>query len=315
TRYIRPKYARKDKEAVVIADTPERTFNKCIAGNSLLTAIIVDKYMDHLPLYRQIQRFKREKIPIASGTVDGWVKRVGHLLKILYEHKEKEVPKKGYLQVDETTIKVLDRNKKKKSHLGYFWVYRSPVDGTVLFNYQPGRSRHAARQMLDGFKGYLQSDGYNVYENIAKDKEITHLNCWAHARREFERALPNDKDRASMALTFIQSLYKVEAKAREQKLTPEQRKKLRLDEALPILNAFGKWLRNEMKSGKILPKSAIGKAFSYTLNRWDTLSNYLKDGMLEIDNNLIENAIRPVAIGRKNYLFAGSHCLSRLYGE
>src|SRR5699024_10424611 len=194
-------------------------------------------------------------------------------------------------------------------HLGYFWAYRSPIDGSVLFDYQPGRSERAARQMLDGFKGYLQTDGYNVYENIAESNDVVHLCCWAHARREFERALPNDKDRASMALIFIQSLYKVEAKARKEKLSPEQRKELRLDKALPILNAFGKWLRDEIKSGKVLPKSAIGKAVGYTLNRWEQLNNYLKDGMLEIDNNLIENAIRPIAIGRKNYLFAGSHCL------
>lgn len=306
TRYIRPKYARKDKETVVIAKLPSRTFDKCIAGNSLLTSIVVDKYVDHLPLYRQMQRFKREKIIISPATVDGWVKRVVDLLKILYEHKQKEIKAKGYLQADETTIKVLDRNKKKRCHLGYYWAYRSPMDGSVLFNYQPGRSEHAARQMLDGFKGYLQTDGYNVYENIAKSKDVVHLCCWAHARREFERALPNDKDRASMALTFIQSLYKVEAKAKKEKLSSGRRKALRLDNSLPILNAFGKWLTDEIKSGKVLPKSAIGKAIAYTLNRWEQLNNYLKDGMLEIDNNLIENAIRPIAIGRKNYLFAGS---------
>ncbi len=306
-RYIRPKYASKDKESVVIAKLPSRTFNKCMAGNSLLTSIVVDKYVDHLPLYRQLQRFKREKLQISPATVDGWVKRVIDLLKILYEHKQKEIKAKGYLQVDETTIKVLDRDKKSKCHLGYYWAYRSPIDGSVLFNYQPGRSLGAARVMLDGFKGYLQTDGYVVYENIAASKDVIHLCCWAHARREFEQALPNDKDRATIALSFIQGLYAVEAKAREEKLTADQRKEIRLDKALPLINAFGKWLNDELKEGRVLPKSAIGKAFAYTLNRWNELSNYLKDGTLEIDNNLIENAIRPIAIGRKNYLFAGSH--------
>ena len=151
-RYVHPKYAKKDKEGVMIAKLPERTFGKCMAGNGLLTSIIVNKYVDHLPLYRQLQRFKREKIPISPSTVDGWVKQVGGLLEILYDHILKETRYKGYLQADETPIKVLDRDKKGSCHLGYFWVYRSPIDKTVLFNYQTGRSR-AAREILDGFKG------------------------------------------------------------------------------------------------------------------------------------------------------------------
>lgn len=306
-RYIRPKYAKKDKEGVMIAKLPERTFEKCMAGNGLLTSIIVDKYVDHLPLYRQLERFKREKIPISPSTVDGWVKQVGGLLEILYDHLLKETRFKGYLQADETPIKVLDRDKKGSCHLGYFWVYRSPIDKTVLFHYQTGRSGRAAREILDGFKGYLQTDGYKVYDSIAKSKDIVHLNCWAHARREFEKALLNDKECASQALGFIQSLYKVEAEARQNELTAEQRKELRLEKSLPVLNEFGKWMAGQLKSGKVLPKSTTGIAFAYTLNRWEQLNAYLNDGMLEIDNNLIENAIRPVALGRKNYLFAGSH--------
>ena len=306
-RYIRPKYAPKDKEAVIIADLPVRTFDKCIAGNGLLTSIIVDKYVDHMPLYRELERFKREKIPISPSTVDGWVARVGGLLQILHEHLLKETRIKGYLQADETPLKVLDRDKKGSCHLGYLWVYRCPIDKTVLFDYQTGRSGSAARNVLNGFKGYLQTDGYGVYDSIARGKDIIHLNCWAHARREFERALPNDKDRASKALEFIGSLYRVEAEARKQGLSADQRKELRLEKSLPVLNDLGKWLAQEIKGGEVLPKSAIGKAFGYTLNRWESLNSYLNDGMLEIDNNLIENAIRPVALGRKNYLFAGSH--------
>lgn len=140
-RYIRPKYARKDQEGVAIAKLPERTFDKCVAGNGLLTSIIVDKYMDHLPLYRQLERFKRDKIPISPSIVDGWVKQVGGLLEIPYDHLLKQTRTKGYLQADETPIKVMDRDKKGSCHLGYFWVYRSPVDKTVLFHYQTGRNR------------------------------------------------------------------------------------------------------------------------------------------------------------------------------
>lgn len=306
-RYIRHKYARKDKEGIVVAKLPARTFEKCLAGNSLLTSIIVDKYVDHLPLYRQIQRFKREKIPISSSSVDGWVKQVVGLLKVLYDHLKTEIKTKGYLQADETPIKVLDQDKKGKCHLGYFWAYRCPIDKIMLFDYQRGRSLYAAEELLGDYKGYLQTDGYKVYDNIGKRKGVVHLNCWAHARREFDRALDNDKERASMALAFIQSLYKVEAEARENNLDAHQRKEHRLVKSLPTLNAFGKWLMVEHQSGKVLPQSAIGKAIAYTLNRWEKLNAYLNDGMLEIDNNLIENAIRPIAIGRKNYLFAGSH--------
>ena len=296
-RYIRPKYARKQQDGIVMAQLPERTFGKCIAGNGLLTSVIVDKYVDHLPLYRQLERFKRQKVPISASTVDGWVKQVGGLLEILYEHLVKVTRSKGYLQADETPIKVLDRDKKGSCHLGYFWVYRNPIDKTVLFDYQTGRSARAARQVLEGFKGYLQTDGYGVYDSIAEDPGIIHLNCWAHARREFERALDNDQKRAVIALGFLQSLYKVEAEAREGALSDQQRKSLRLDKSLPVLNAFGKWMAEEFKSGEILPKSAIGKAFTYTLGRWDQLNAYLSDGKLEIDNNLIENTIRPVALG------------------
>ena len=229
------------------------------------------------------------------------------ILDILYQHLLQETRSKGYLQADETPIKVLDKDKKGSCHQGYYWVYHNPVDKTVLFDYQPGRSIRAANHVLEGFKGYLQTDGYAAYDSIGKSKDIIHLNCWAHARREFEKALSNDGDRAEIALVFIQSLYAVEAQARAEKMTAEQRKKLRLDKSLPTINAFAKWMTTELKTTTILPKSLLGKAINYSLSRWEKLSAYLHDGVLEIDNNLIENAIRPVALGRKNYLFAGSH--------
>ncbi|AYD49057.1 IS66 family transposase [Arachidicoccus soli] len=306
-RYIRYKYAPKNKEGVLIGQLPSRIIEKGIAGPGLLASILVDKYVDHLPLYRQIQRFKREKIPIASSTIEGWTRQSLDVVNILYQHLLRETKSKGYLQADETPIKVLDKNKKDSCHQGYYWVYHNPIDKTVLFDYQPGRSTQAATQVLEGFKGYLQTDGYAAYDTIGKSEDITHLNCWAHARREFEKALSNDKARAEIALLFIQSLYSVEREAREKTMDVTQRKKLRLDKSLPTLNAFAKWMTTEVKTGNILPKSPIGKAFFYSINRWDKLSAYLYDGMLEIDNNLVENALRPIALGRKNYLFAGSH--------
>jgi transposase len=307
-RYIRYKYAPKQKEGkVLIGSLPSRVIEKGIAGPGLLASILVDKYTDHLPLYRQLHRFKRENIPIAASTLEGWTRQGLKILDILYDHLLSQTRAKGYLQADESPIKVQDKDKKGSCHQGYYWVYHCPLDGTVLFDYQPGRGSGAAAHVLEGFKGFLQSDGYAVYDKIGMRKEVTHVGCWAHARREFYNALTNDKDRASIALGFIQSLYKVESDAREGKLSAAERKELRLQKSLPVISAFGKWLADELKAGGILPKSAIGKAIVYALDRWDKLGAYLHDGSLEIDNNLVENAIRPLALGRKNYLFAGSH--------
>jgi hypothetical protein len=159
-------------------------------------------------------------------------------------------------------------------------------------------------KLLKDFKGYLQTDGYKVYEWFAGSKDITLLNCMAHARRGFEKALDYDKDNAEYAMGMFQKIYAAERKAREKDLTPEQRHTLRLDESLPLLNELGKWIADTYKT--VLPKSPTGKAMAYCIPRWDNLMYYLKDGSLEIDNNLAENAIRPIALGRKNYLFAGS---------
>ena len=304
-RYIRYKYAAKSGEGVRIAELPERVIDKGIPGAGLLAMILTGKYMDHLPLYRQKQIFARENINIASSTIEGWTKEALIKLEPLYDQLVFDTRTKGYLQVDETPIKVLDSDKKGAAHQGYYWVYHSPLDKTVLFDYNPSRASLAPKSMLDSFKGYLQTDGYVVYEKYGKKKDVIHLACWAHARREFEKALDNDRPRAENALLMIQKLYKIERKAKEEQLSADQIKELRLEKSLPVINEIGKWIFQEIKN--TLPKSQIGKAMAYAYARWDALSAYLYDGNLQIDNNLIENAIRPVALGRKNYLFAGSH--------
>jgi len=320
-RYIRYKYAAKSGEGVKIGELPERVIDKGIPGAGLLTMILTDKYMDHLPLYRQKQRFARDNIRIPSSTIEGWTRETLIKLQPLYEQLVFDTKSKGYLQVDElrsnhrgllktntheiNPIKVLDKDKKGAAHQGYYWVYHSPLDKTVLFDYSPTRGGSAPLPMLDNFRGYLQTDGYVVYEKYGKKKEITHLACWAHARREFERALDNDRARAEKAMLMIQELYAVERQAREESLDPGARKALRLEKSLPVINELGEWIFKEIKS--TLPKSQIGRAMAYTSARWSALSEYLRDGNLEIDNNLCENAIRPVALGRKNWLFAGSH--------
>ena len=308
-RYIRPKYIKPlDEEGLkhegIIAPLPTFPIEKGIAGPGLLAQIIIDKFVDHLPIYRQIERFKREDIKIASSTINGWQEAVCNLLEPLYDCLKHRVLSQGYLQVDETPIQVLDKSKKNKPFKGYHWIYYSPLEKTVLFDYRNGRSREGPMELLKNFKGYLQTDGYKVYDMFDDRKGITQLNCMAHARRGFEKALDYDKENAEYAMLMFQKLYEVERVAREENMTPAQRHELRLEKSLPILNELGKWIAATYKN--VLPKSPLGKALAYCIPRWDKLMAYLNDGMLEIDNNLAENSIRPIALGRKNYLFAGS---------
>ena len=305
-RYKRPKYAKANNEGIITGNLPTRPIDKCIAGAGLLSHIHVSKFVYHMPFYRQTQRFKTEhQMVIPSSTIDSWQTGTANLVWPLYEELKRQVLSQGYIQLDETPIKVLDQRKKGKCHRGWHWVYHSPIEHMVFFDYQQGRGREGPRKLLTDFKGYLQTDGYKVYDWFGVQKDITLVNCMAHARRAYEKALSDDHKRAEYAMQEIQKLYHIERKARDQKLSPEQRHELRLDESLPILNALGTWMAEQIKT--TLPKSPFGKALIYSVSRWDHLMSYLKDGHLEIDNNLVENAIRPNALGRKNHLFAGSH--------
>ena len=303
-KYVRPKYARLQGEGVLIGDLPSFTIGKGIAGAGLLSTIVIQKYLDHLPLYRQIEQFKRLGVAIPASTMSDWVAMCLDLLEPLYETLKRKIITCGYLQADETPIKVLDRNIKGKTHLGSYWVYRDPVSGLVLFDYRKSRGREGPREILENFEGFLQSDGWSAYPGFDNEK-ITLFHCMAHARRYFEQAKENKPELSQYALTEIQKLYAIERCAREEKLNHDQRRYLRQKEALPILNHLHQWLKENIM--KELPASAIGKALSYSLKRWEKLMLYTNDGKLEIDNNLVENSIRPIAIGRKNYLFAGSH--------
>jgi transposase len=300
---VRPKYAKAGNQGVIIGELPSRPIEKCLAGNVLLSSILINKYVDHLPLYRQQQIFKRSGIEIAPSTIDGWVSQLGDLLLPLYNAMINTIKQDRYLQVDETPTRVLDKDKKGECHRGYYWVYHSPLKAMAVFDYQQGRDKDAPRKILENFNGYLQTDGYAVYKQYYNKKEVVHLACWAHARRYFEQAIPQDKARAEHALTEIQKIYQIEREIKD--LDAETTKEVRLEKALPIINELGKWIASENK--KVLPKSLIGKAFQYSIHLWDSLQNYLYNGELKIDNNLVENCIRPNALGRKNYLFAGSH--------
>ena len=304
-RYVRSKYALPQGEGVIIGKLPSQPIDKCIAGPGLLAQVIIDKYVDHLPLYRQEQRFSRVGITLAPSTLCNWKSSICSLITPLYDAMVKEVLQTNYLHVDETTIKVLDTDKKGTTHRGYFWVYHNSHKKIVIFDYRQGRDGQGPSEILKDFKGYLQADGYRVYEDFDDSPDITLLHCMAHARRKFSEALQNDKVRSEYVLQHMQQLYAIEQQARDKNLSFDDIYLLRQQQAVPILEHLGKWMKEAYV--QITPKSSIGKALAYSIERWEKLCIYTTDGMLCIDNNPVENSIRPIAIGRKNYLFAGSH--------
>ena len=310
-RYIRRKYARMDapegQSGVVVADLPERPIHKGIAESGLLAYLLVSKYVDHLPFYRQIEKFRREHDwNIQKSTLNDWFSACCTLLDPLYKALKKQVLQTDYLQADESPIKVLDNTKPKATHQGYMWVYRNPVNRLVLFDYRKGRGTEGPLELLGEFNGLLQCDGYKAYSSLIKKCPHIRLgSCLAHIRRKFFEAQSNHPKLAAHALGQIQALYALERTYREEGLSAEARAARRTAEARPLFEALRHWVTEEFQRN--LSTEAIGKALHYAHNELPQLEVYLSDGRVEIDNNLIENAIRPLALGRKNYLFSGSH--------
>lgn len=314
---IRPKYVKIppekieeiEKSPILIADMPSRPIDKGIAGASLLAYIIVSKMVDHLPLHRQQQIFKRQQVNIARSTIGNWFKKTAELLLPLWQALKEQLLEQAYLQVDESSIKVLDPAKEKNIHRGYFWVYYCPLIKLVFFDYHKGRDGAVPQDMLSPYKGYMQVDGYSAYEQFTKpeQKHIQLFFCMAHARRKFEKALDNDYPTASWMMAKIQQLYAIEREAKTNNMNYEQRYLLRQQKAVPILDQIDQWF-DKPKQQKLLSLSsgATVEAIKYYFKRKQRLRLYTTDGSLEIDNNFIENTIRPLALGRHNFLFAGS---------
>ena len=240
---------------------------------------------------------------MAHSTLLDWIAKTCTLLQPLYDALKQEVLKTNYLMMDEMTMKVMDKTKKGTTHRGYFWAAQAPPENLVFFEYQPGRNQEVPQALLSDFKGYLQSDGYSCYETLAVNKDITLLCCMAHARRYFLEAEKNDPARSAYALEVFGQLYEIEREIKDK--TPEQRQTARQKLAKPIWSDFGCWL--EENAGQLNEKSAIYKAFAYTMKRHKRLSVYIENELLNIDNNPIESSIRPIALGRRNFLFSGSH--------
>jgi transposase len=293
-------------KSIRIASLPDNLpLKKSNADASLLADIELGKYLYHLPFHRIIAIYKQLGVSIPASTMNGWHKDTCDLLRALYHRLKELVLSTDYIQVDESTIPVIN-NEKQKAVKAYLWVVRSVIDKLVFFHYDNGsRAQKVIVELLRDFKGAVQSDGYGAYSIYETKKGVLLLGCWAHARRKFEEARQEDKTGAEYALGQISLLYKVETMADEQNLDDQQRAELRCRLAYPIMQAFEKWI--ESYYPQVLPKGRMERALRYTHTIYRRLARYHLDGRYKMDNNLIENSIRGMAIGRKNYLFCGNH--------
>jgi transposase len=293
------------ESGVVAAPTPTRIVDKCLASDRIVIGTIVAKYSDHLPLYRQSAILTRETgIDISRATMDGWVMRVGELLIPVAAAMGRELLLGSYIQADETSVDVQLNDGRGQNHQAYLWQYGRP-GGSVVFDFRLGRSREGPKQFLGNFEGILQTDGYAAYEQVGGPKMV-HAVCWAHSRRKFVEALKlNPADRvASRIVASIDELFSIDAHAREGNLNQAARYLLRVEQAAPLLQKIK--LRIEAALAGALPASALAKAAKYTLAFWKKLTRFLEYPELELSNNLAENSMRPIAIGRKNWIHVGS---------
>lgn len=300
---IRPKYL-DNKGAIHIADLND-PFPKYQAGPSLVSHVAVQKYVDHLPLYRQSKIFKREQIEIPRSTLNGMIAQGMKKVKKLFEVLNQKVMASDYIQADESSIPVLNKDKPGSAVKGCMLVKLAPKEKLVVFDYIKTKEKKNILKSLEGFKGHLQVDGNVSYEGKGTEDEVTLMHCLVHSRRKFQQALAYDEQNASHVLTEIKKLYLIERKAIAKAMTDDDIYTLRQAEAVPILENLKKWLEKNKDTHP--PKTPMHIAVRYMLTRWAGLIAYTTHGKLRPDNNLIENQIRPLALGRKNYLFAGSH--------
>jgi len=307
-QHVRPKYSCKPcQENVKIAPMPSLLLPKSIAGPELVAYIIIAKYCDHIPLYRQEAIWERLGIDMPRSSLCGWLLKVSELCEPFVKLLQKQIIDYDYVQADETTVQVLDEIGRDNKTKSYMWCYRGGGDKpNIVYEYQPTRGGYHAEKFLAGFKGYLQSDAYSGYNFADKNNDLIKVGCMAHARRKFADIIKIAKSNglAHEAIKFFKLLYKIEKEARENNLSSTERFDLRKEKVISILTSFKSWLDIHLTKTPI--QSKIHNAIRYTLSNWEFLNNYLQDGRIEIDNNLLENAIRPFAIGRKNWLFNGS---------
>jgi transposase len=316
-RHIRYKYACKGCEgvesnegAVKTASLPPQIIAQGIATAGLVAHIATSKFVDAQPFYRQEKQFARIGVDISRATMANWMIHVGNQSKPLIPLLRSGMFFGPVINIDETRVQVMNEPGRLNTSQSYMWVFLGgPRDGpSIIYQYQPTRAGDVAKDFLRGYSGYVQTDAYAGY-NALESPEIRLLGCWAHARRNFMDMVKATKKSgrksgsADLALGFIRNLYRIEKKVVEMELGPDGIYRVRQEESKPILDKFFEWLNK--RTIETPPKGLLGKAISYTLNNWERLIRYLENGLLLPDNNLVENAIRPFVLGRKNWLFSG----------
>ena len=290
---------------VVAAPVPARIVDKGLVSDRVVIDTVVAKYGDHLPLYRQSAILERETgLEIGRATLDGWVMRVGESLIPMTVVIGRELVGGSYIQADETPVDVQMHDRRGKNHQAYLWQYSRP-GGSAVFDFRLGRGRAGPREFLGRFEGILQTDGYIAYEQVGGPKMV-HVCCWAHARRKFHEAVKlSPQDKVAIGLVAqIDELFAIDARARAENFDHAARHALRQQQARPLLELLKP--RIEAVGAQVLPSSALGKAVTYTLALWPKLTRFLKHPEVELSNNLAENSMRPVALGRKNWIHVGS---------
>jgi len=294
-----------EEGGVNCAPLPERIIEKGLGSDRVVIDAVINKYSFHLPLYRQSVILERESgLHLCRATLNGWMMRVGEMLIPIVTAMGQELLAGNYIQADETPVGVQSQRGRGKNHQAYLWQYSRP-GGAVVFDFRLGREREGPKRFLSHFEGILQSDGYAAYDHVGGAK-IVHAACWAHARRKFFQAVElNPKDQQAISIVaHMDKLFAIEAEAREESLSPEARHAMRLEKSKPLLDEIKSQIETA-RSGA-LPKSVLAKACNYTLTLWARLTRFLQYPELEISNNCAENAMRPVALGRKNWIHIGS---------
>lgn len=294
----------KCENGVVVAPVADKVIDKGRPGPGLMTHLLVGKYMDSLPLTRQAAIFSRHGVDLSTSTMSDWVAVGADAFRPIYQELMRLAMEAHVLGTDDTGLLVLDKDHEKGRRKGYMWAYVAD-NRKVIFDYTPNRKADGPASILEKRSGIVQCDGYTGYKRIARDnKDVVWAGCMAHARRKFVEAVDSGDGTGAVPVKIMQELYKIEAEATDANLTPDQRLEKRQAYSRGLMVSLGKWLR-DMKP-KIPPKTPLGRAITYMLNQWQTLQVYLTDGRIPIDNNQVERQIRRIAVGRKNYLFAGS---------
>lgn len=302
--HARSKYACRNCEGhVITAEAPAKPIDKGLAGAGMLAYVSTSKFADHLPLNRLENIFQRQGANIARSTMCDWIAATASILRPVYDLMKQRVLQSRVIWTDDTPVKLQDREHEKNIREARIWVYLGDEKNKfTVYDFTPTRKRDGPKQFLEKYSGYLQADAFAGYDCLYAGGTVIEVACMAHARRKFYDCLGSDKTAAEHVLELIQELYKIERDGAL--LSADGRKNLRLRRSAPLLNKMKVWLRTNQVYA--LPKSPLGKAIAYAMNNWRALCHFVSDGELTIDNNSSERAMRPIAIGRKNWLFAGS---------